>query len=220
MGCKCRSWCDDGPAPGPRLQARLSVGTGCPGRAGRPSRRACNGADPRTCRATPPHSVVERSRIAFSMTIYLETAPVEAANSASSWRSANAGGPARPYVSWDRGTKRHAPAPVRPYLSRFNASLASADTPVPQAAAAVAEDASGRVTHHTCTTTGHPGMYRRRSPRWGSRWERGGSCAVPVAPPDWAAAAAPGGSGELGAGGGAMAGGAMAGMHCHGCAAE
>ena len=73
----------------------------------------------------------------------LETAPIEAANSASSWRSANAGGPARPYVSWDRGTKRHAPVPVRPYLSRFNASLASADTPVPQAAAATEEDASG-----------------------------------------------------------------------------
>ena len=34
----------------------------------------------------PRHSVVERSRIAFSMKIFLETAPVEAANSASSWR--------------------------------------------------------------------------------------------------------------------------------------
>ena len=44
----------------------------------------------------PRHSVVERSRIAFSMKIFLETAPVEAANSASSWKSANAGGPARP----------------------------------------------------------------------------------------------------------------------------
>ena len=44
----------------------------------------------------PRHSVVERSRIAFSMKIFLETAPVEAVNSASSWRSANAGGPARP----------------------------------------------------------------------------------------------------------------------------
>ena len=34
------------------------------------------------------------------------------------------------------GDMRHAPVRVRPYLSRFNASLASADTPVPQAAAA------------------------------------------------------------------------------------
>ena len=57
----------------------------------------------------PRHRVVERSRIAFSMKIFLETAPFEAANSASSWRSTNAGGPARPYVSWDKGTKRHAP---------------------------------------------------------------------------------------------------------------
>ena len=54
----------------------------------------------------PRHSVVERLRIAFSMKIFLETVPVEATNSASSWRSANAGGPARPSVSWDRGTKR------------------------------------------------------------------------------------------------------------------
>ena len=43
----------------------------------------------------PRHSVVERSRIAFSLKIFLETAPVEAAKSASTWRSANAGGPAR-----------------------------------------------------------------------------------------------------------------------------
>ena len=62
----------------------------------------------------PRHSVLERSRIAFSMKICLETAQVEATNSENSWRSANAGGPARLYVSWDRGTKRHAPVPVRP----------------------------------------------------------------------------------------------------------
>ena len=91
----------------------------------------------------PRHSVVERSRIAFYMNFFLETAPIEAANSASSWRSAHAGGPARPYVSWDRGTKRHATVHVWLYLSRFNASLASEDTPVPQAATATAEDASG-----------------------------------------------------------------------------
>ena len=60
---------------------------------------------------------------------FLETARVEAANSASSQGSANAGGPAQPCVSWDRETKQHAPVPVRPYLSHFNACLASADTP-------------------------------------------------------------------------------------------
>ena len=97
--------------------------------------------------------------------LVLETAPVETANSASSWRNANAGGPARPYVSWDRGTTWHAPVPEWPYLSRFNASLASADTPVPQASVATAEDASECVTH-TSATTGRPGRYRRRSPRW------------------------------------------------------
>ena len=131
------------PAPGPRLQVRPSVRTNRPGRTGRPSRRAHNGAVVRTCRAMPRHIVVEMSRIAFSIKILLETPPVEAANSASSLRSANVGGPARPYVSWDRGTARHAPVPVRPYFSRFNASLASADTPVPQATAATVEDASG-----------------------------------------------------------------------------
>ena len=62
----------------------------------------------------------ERVRIAFSMGLFLETDPVEAANSEISSRSAKAGGPARQYVSWDRGTKRHAPVPVPPYLSRFN----------------------------------------------------------------------------------------------------
>ena len=41
----------------------------------------------------PRRSVVERSGIAFSMTIFLETAPVKVSNSASSWRSVNAGGP-------------------------------------------------------------------------------------------------------------------------------
>ena len=45
--------CEDGPAPGPRLQARPSVGIGRPGRTGRPSRRARNGAEARTCRAMP-----------------------------------------------------------------------------------------------------------------------------------------------------------------------
>ena len=78
--------------------------------------------------------------------------------------------PARPYVSWDRGIKRHAPVPVRPYLSRFNGSLASADTPVPQAAAATVEDASVCVTN-TSASTGRPGRYMRRSLRWESRWE-------------------------------------------------
>ena len=133
------SWCENGPAPGPRLQARPSVGTRCLGRTGRPSRRARNGAEARPCRAMPRHNVVKRSRNTFSMKIFLETTPVKAA---SSWRSANAG-PARPYVSWDTRTKRHAPVSVRAYLSRFSTSLASADTPAPQAVAATTEDASG-----------------------------------------------------------------------------
>ena len=83
-GCKCGSWCEEGPAPGPRLQARPSVGTRHPGRTGRPSRRARNSAEARTCHAMPRHSVVERSRIAFSIKIFFKTAPVEAAISASS----------------------------------------------------------------------------------------------------------------------------------------
>ena len=53
----------------------------------------------------------------------------------------NRRGSARPYILWDRGTKRHAPVPVRPYFSRFIAPWASEDTPVPQAAVAAAEDA-------------------------------------------------------------------------------
>ena len=65
------------------------------------------------------------------------------------------------------------------------------------------------VNTHTSTTNGRPGRYRSRSPRWGSRWERGGSRVVPVVPPP-AAIAAPGGVGGLGAGGGATAGGAVA----------
>ena len=203
-GCKCRSWCEDDPAPGPRLQARPLVKIGRPGRTGRPSRRARNGAEARTCRALPRHSVVERPHIACSMKIFLEIPPVEDANSASSWRSANAAGPARPYGSWDRGTKRQAPVPVWPILSRFNASLASADTPVPQAAAATEEDANGCVMHMS-TATGRPGRCRRRPPRWGSRWERGGSRAVSLAPPEWATAAAPGGAEELSARRGATA---------------
>ena len=98
----------------------------------------------------PRHSAVERYRITSSIKIYLETAPVEAENSAISWGGAKAGGPARPYVSWDRGTKRHGL-----YMSHFKASQASADTPAwglgclpsPQTAAATAEDANGCVTH-------------------------------------------------------------------------
>ena len=47
----------------------------------------------RICLAMPRHSVMERSDIAFSMKIFLKTAPVEAANSAASWRGAQAGTP-------------------------------------------------------------------------------------------------------------------------------
>ena len=72
--------------------ARPSIGTGRRGRTGRPSMRARNGTEVRTCRVMPRHSVVERSRIAFSMRTFLETAPLEAASSVGSWRSANTGG--------------------------------------------------------------------------------------------------------------------------------
>ena len=66
-GCKCRSWCEDGPSPGLRWQSKRLVGTGCPGRPRRPSRCARNGAEAGNCRAMPRHSVVERSRIALSI---------------------------------------------------------------------------------------------------------------------------------------------------------
>ena len=99
-GCKCRCCCEDGPAPGPRLPARPSVGSGRPGRTEQPSRRASNGAVARSWRAMPRNSAVEKSRITFSMKIFLETAPVEAANSTTSRRSANAEGPG----------SRHAPS--------------------------------------------------------------------------------------------------------------
>ena len=51
----------------------------------------------------PLHSVVERSRMAFSVNSVLETAPAEAAGSAASWSSFKVGEPARPYVCGDRG---------------------------------------------------------------------------------------------------------------------
>ena len=184
---------------------------GCPptGRGftpGRPSALATqggsaglDGAEARSCLPMPQHSVVESLRMAFSTKSVLGFAPVEADNPAISWRSAKVGGPARPCGSWDRGPRRHAPVPVRPYLSRFIASLASADAPVAHAAAATAEDASGCVTH-TSTTTGCPGRYRSRSPHWESRWERGGKSVVAAAPSGCAAAAASGGAGGGAAG--------------------
>ena len=88
--------------------------------------------------------------MAVSMKTVLETTSVQPAESASSWRRAKAGGPARACVSWDRGTKR--PVPVRPRLSRFIASLASVNAPVDKAAAATAKDASGCVTNTSTTT--------------------------------------------------------------------
>ena len=69
----------------------------------------------------PRHSVAQNSRAAFCMNRFLEIAAVEAVDSISSWRSAKAGVPGRPYVSWDRGTERHDPVPVRPYLPSLNA---------------------------------------------------------------------------------------------------
>ena len=104
-------------------------------------------------------------------------------------------GTAQPYVAWDRGINWHAPVPARPYLSCFSASLALVDAPVPLAAAAAADHARGCVTHMS-STTGLPGRYRKRSQRFGSRWERSGSCVVPVAPAECAAAAAQGVCGE------------------------
>ena len=104
-------------------------------------------------------------------------------------------GTAQPYVAWDRGTNWHAPVPARPYLSCFSASLALVDAPVPLAAAAAADHARGCVTHMS-STTGLPGRYRKRSPRFGSRWEHSGSCVVPVALSECAAAAAQGVCGE------------------------
>ena len=49
-----------------------SVGTGRPGRIGRPSKSARNGSEARTCREMPRHSVVDWSRITFSIKIFLE----------------------------------------------------------------------------------------------------------------------------------------------------
>ena len=92
---------------------------------------------------------------------------------------------------------RVAPIPTRPNLIRTGARASGGGSHfVP--------------TSHTSATTGCPERYWRRSPRWGSRWERGGSRSVPVTPPEWAAATAPGGARGLAACGGAMAGNAVA----------
>ena len=65
----------------------------------------------RTCLAIPRHRVVDRSRMAFSKKILLDTTPELAANSALSLRRAKAPGPARPNFSWLSGMNRHAPVP-------------------------------------------------------------------------------------------------------------
>ena len=81
----------------PMLHARPPVGTGCTGRTGRASSRACNGRV-EGLTALLRNSVVERSRIALSMKICWETAPVDAARRLCSLmelarsRSAKAGG--------------------------------------------------------------------------------------------------------------------------------
>ena len=137
----------------------------------------------------PRHMVVEGSCIAFSMKTFLETAPVEDANSASSWRTANTWKRAGPYAFLGQGDKPARACTCTAVRVPLQCILAPADTPIPQAAVAAAEGASGCVTRTSTTTNGRPGRYRRMSPRWGSRWERGGSCAVPLAPPEWAAAA-------------------------------
>ena len=80
-----------GSVAGPKLHARLSVGTGRPGSTDRPSRRAHNGAEARTCRSTLRHILGKRSRSASSTKNFLEPL-VEAATSAILCRSAQAGG--------------------------------------------------------------------------------------------------------------------------------
>ena len=97
-------------------------------------------------------------------------------------------GPARPNVSWLSGTNRHAPVPVRLYLSRLRESFPLAVALVSRAAALTAKAANGCVTHMSATI-GRPGSSASRSPRSGSRRERGGSCcaaAWPRAPRGWA----------------------------------
>ena len=64
----------DGPAAGLHGHPRPSVGTGCPG-SGHPSGRARNGAGARTCLEMPRQSIVETSRVAFSLKVFLEAAP-------------------------------------------------------------------------------------------------------------------------------------------------
>ena len=102
---------------------RSSVGTGSPATTGCPFRRLRNGIVARTCLVIPRHRVVERSRMAFSKKILLDTTPDLAANSAISLRRAKAADPAQPNVSWLSRTNRHAPVPVRLYLSRLSESF-------------------------------------------------------------------------------------------------
>ena len=92
----------------PRGEAELSgkaIGGNRPPRKDRLSGRARNGAEARNCQSMPQQSVVERSHIAFAVKISLDSSSDGAANLSTSWRSAKSGGPARPYVSWDRGTR-------------------------------------------------------------------------------------------------------------------
>ena len=162
---------------------------------GRPFRRARNSTVARTCLVIPRHRVVDRSRMAFSKRVLLDTNPELAANSALLLRRAKAAGPARPNVSWLSGTNRHAPVPVRLYLSRLSESFPLVVAPVSQAAALTAEAANGCVTH-MCTTIGRPGSSASRSPRFGSRRERGGSCCAAAWPRTarrWAGAEGAGG---------------------------
>ena len=95
----------------------------------------------------PSHRVVDRSRMAFSKKILLDTTPELAANSTISLRRAKASGPARPNVSWLSGTNRHASAPVWLYVSLLSESFPLAVAPVSRAAAVTAEAANGCDTH-------------------------------------------------------------------------
>ena len=64
---------------------KSSVGTDRPARTASPTIRACSGIKGMICPATPRHSVLDRSHIAFSVNSFLEIEPSPAAYSAISY---------------------------------------------------------------------------------------------------------------------------------------
>ena len=209
-GCKCTSCREDGPAAGPKLHARPSAGTGCLGRNGRQTRRARTGAEVTACIAMSRHIVLETPRIASSMKIFLETVPVEAANSVSSVDKRKGCGDSsgvRSMVQGDNAARACASSAVLVPLHRvFGFSIRLS----PRAAATTAEDANVCVRDMS-TTTGRPGRYMKRAPRRGLRWERGGGRAAP------GGAAGVGGGGSIGGCGGIGCGGCGYIGRCGGC---